>query len=62
MELSNNYLYISGVSVVGIAIAGYLLHKKFKRAEQNLIDVPAPSNVSNVNTKTEPKRDIFEMY
>ena len=31
IELSNNYLYISDVSVVGIAIAGYLLYKKFKR-------------------------------
>ena len=29
IELSNNYLYINGVSVVGIAIAGYLLYKKF---------------------------------
>ena len=62
IELDNNYLYIRGVSVVGIAIAGYLLYKKFKRPEQNLIDVPPPSNVSNVNTKIEPKRDIFEMY
>ena len=61
IELSNNYLYISGVSVVGLAaIAGYLLYKKFKRPEQNLIDIPSPPNVSNVNTKTE--RDIFEMY
>ena len=59
MELSNNYLYISGVSVVAIAIAGYLFYKKFKRPEQNLIDVPSPSNISNVNTKIEPKRDIF---
>ena len=59
IELSNNYLYISGVSVVGIAIAGYLLYKKFKRPEQNLIDIPPPSNV---NTKIEPKRNIFEMY
>ena len=63
IELSNNYLYVSGVSVVGLAaIAGYLLYKKFKRPEQNLIDVPPPSNVGNVNTKIEPKRDIFEMY
>ena len=43
MELSNNYLYISGVSVIGITIAGCLLYKKFKRPEQNLIDVPPPS-------------------
>ena len=55
IELSSNYLYISGVSVVGIAIAGYLLYKKFKRPEQNLIDVPPPFNVSNVNTKIEWK-------
>ena len=61
IQLSNNYLYISGVSVVGLAIVGYILYNKFKKPEQNLIDVPAPSNVSNVNTKIEPKRDIFEM-
>ena len=59
VELSNNYLYISGVSVVGLAIVGYLLYNKFKKPEQNLIDVPPPSNV---NTKIELKRDIFEMY
>ena len=62
IELSNNYLYICGVSVVGLAIVGYILYNKFKKPEQNLIDVPPPSNVSNVNTKTEPKRNIFEMY
>ena len=28
-EPSNNYLYISGVSVVGFAIVGYLLCNKF---------------------------------
>ena len=45
LELTNNYLYISGDSVVGLAaIAGYLLSKKFKKPEQNLIDVPPPSN------------------
>ena len=51
IELSNNYLYISGVSVVGIA--GYLLYKTFK-------SVPPSSNISNVNTKIEPKRDILK--
>ena len=58
--LSNNYLYKSGVSVVEIAIAGYLLYKKFERPEQHLIDVPPPSNVSNVNTKIELKRNILK--
>ena len=62
IELSNNYLYISGVSVVGLATVGYILYNKFKKPGQNLIDVPPPSNVSNVNTKIEPKRDIFQMY
>ena len=62
VELSNNYLYISGASVIGLAIVGYLLCNKFKKPGQNLIDVPPLSNASNVNTKIEPKRDTFEMY
>ena len=62
VELSNNYLYISGVSVVGLAIVGYLLCNKFKKQEQNLIDFPSPSNVSHAYTKIELKRDIIEMY
>ena len=49
-------------NVVGLAIVGYLLYNKFKKPEQNLIDAPPLSNVSNVSTKIEPKRDIFEMY
>ena len=49
--LSNNYLYISGFSVVGLAIIGCLLCNKFKKQEQNLIDVLPPSNVSHTNTK-----------
>ena len=61
-EPSNNYLYISGVSVVGLAIARYLLYNKFEKQEQNLINVPSPANVSHANTKNEPNRDIFEMY
>ena len=62
VELSNNYLYISGVSVVGLLIVGYLLYNKFRKAKQNLIDLPPLSNVTHLNTKIEPKRDIFEMY
>ena len=49
-EPSNNYLYISGVGVVGLAIVGYLLYNKFKKPEQTLIDVPSPADVS-VNSK-----------
>ena len=41
VELSNNYLYIRGVSVVGLVIVGYLLYNKFKKPKQNLIDIPS---------------------
>ena len=55
---TNNYLYVGSLSLFGLAIGGYLLYSKFKKPEQNLINVP-PSPV--VKTYTEPKRDIFEM-
>ena len=54
----NNYVYAGGLSVVGLAICGYLLYSKFKKQKQNLIDAP-PLPV--VKTSTEPKGDIFEM-
>ena len=55
---TNNYVYAGGLSVLGLAIGGYLLYSKFKIPEQKLIDVPAPPMVK---TNTEPKRDIFKM-
>ena len=55
---TSTYVYAGGLSVFGLAIGGYLLHNKFKKPEQNLIDVPPPPVVK---TSTEPKRDIFEM-
>ena len=54
----NNYVYAGSLSVLGLAIGGYLLYNKFKKPEQNLINVPPPP-VPKVST--EPKRDIFEM-
>ena len=54
---TNVYVYAGGLSVLGLAIGGYLLYNKFKK--QNLIDVPPPSVPKN---NTEPKRDIFETY
>ena len=54
----NNYVYVSGLSVLGLAIGGYLLYSKFKKQKQNLIDVPSPPMLK---ASTEPKRDIFEM-
>ena len=58
----NNYVYVSSLSVFGLAISGYLLYSKFKKSEQKLIDAPQPPvNAYNAKTNTEPKRDIFEM-
>ena len=54
----NAYVYVSALSVFGLAIGGYLLYSKFKKPEQTLIDVPTHTVVK---TSTEPKRDIFEM-
>ena len=51
----NNYVCVGSLSVLGLAIGGYLLYSKFKKPE---IHVPAPPMVK---TNTEPKRDIFEM-
>ena len=55
---TNTYVYVGGLSVFGLAIGGYLLYSKFKKQEQNLIDVPPPPVPK---TSSEPKRDIFEM-
>ena len=55
---TNTYVYSGSLSVLGLAISGYLQYSKFKKPEQNLIDVPPPPVVK---TSTEPKRDIFEM-
>ena len=54
----DTYVYAGGLSVLGLAIGGYLLYNKFKKQEQNLIDVPPPPVPK---TNSEPKRDIFEM-
>ena len=55
---TNAYVYAGGLSLLGLAISGYLLYNKVKKPEQNLIDAPPPPVVK---TNTEPKRDIFEM-
>ena len=55
---TNAYVYVGDLSVLGLAIGGYLLYSKFKKPEQKLIDVPAPPVPK---TSSEPKRDIFEM-
>ena len=52
----NTYVYAGGLSVLGLAIGGYLLYNKFKKPERKLIDVPPPPVPK---TSNEPKRDIF---
>ena len=54
----NNYVYVSSLSVLGLAISRYFLYSKFKKSERKLFDVlPLPV----VKTNTELKRDIFKM-
>ena len=55
---TNAYLYVDGLSVLGLAIGGCYLYNKFKKPERKLIDVPPPPVVK---TNIESKRDIFEM-
>ena len=55
---SNNYVYAGSLTLLALAISGYLLYSKFKKPEQNLINVPPPPVVK---TNTELKRNIFEM-
>ena len=55
---TSTYVYAGALSVFGLAIGGYLLYNKFKKPEQNLIDVPPPPVPK---TSTEPKRGIFEV-
>ena len=56
--IMNNYVYASGLSVLGLAIGAYLLYNKFKKPELKLIDATPPPVPK---TSNEPKRDIFEM-
>ena len=39
---TSTYVYAGSLSVLGLAISGYLLYNKFKKQELNLIDVPPP--------------------
>ena len=55
---TNTYVYAGGLSLLGLAIGGYLFYNKFKKPERKLIDVPAPPVVK---TSTEPEKDTFEM-
>ena len=39
---TNTYVCVGGLSLFALAISGYLLYSKFKKPEQNLIDVRPP--------------------
>ena len=47
---TNTYVYAGSLSVLGLAISGYLLYSKFKKPERKLIEVPAPP-VAKTNTE-----------
>ena len=49
---TSSYVYAGGLSVLGLAIGGYLLYSNFKKQKQNVIDVPPPPVPK---TSTEPK-------
>ena len=55
---TNNYVYVGGLSLIALAIGGYLLYSEFKKPRQSSIDAPMPPVVK---TNTEPKSNIFEM-
>ena len=52
---TNTYVYAGGLSVLGLAISGYLLYSKFKKPERKLIDVPGPP-VAKTSTN---QKEIF---
>ena len=53
---TSTYVYAGSLSVLGLAIGGYLLYSKFKKQKRNLIDVPPPPSTVSI----EPKRDILK--
>ena len=53
---TNTDVFAGSLSVLGLAMGGYLLYSKFKKPERRLTDIPAPPVVK---TNTELKRDIF---
>ena len=56
---TNTYVYVGGLSVLGLAIGGYLLYSKFKKQEQNLIEVPPPPVPK---TNTEPQEIFLKCF
>ena len=56
---TNTYVYVGSLCVFGLAIRGYLLYSKFKKQEQNLIDVPLPPVPK---TSTEPKEISLKCF
>ena len=55
---TSTYVYAGSLSVLGLAISGYLLYNKFKTPEQNVIDVPPPPMPK---VSTEPKRNFYHI-
>ena len=49
---TSTYVYAGSLSVLGLAIGGYLLYSKFKKQKQNAINIPPPPMLK---ASTEPK-------
>ena len=58
----NNYVYAGSLSVLGLAIGGYLLYSKFKKQKQNLIDVPPPPVPKTLVFELNQKEIFFKCF
>ena len=56
---TSTYVYAGGLSVLGLAIGGYLLYNEFKKQELNSVDVPPPPVPK---TSTESKETFLKCF
>ena len=59
---TSTYVYAGSLSVLGLAIGGYLLYNKFKKQELNLIDVPPPPCQRLALNKNETFLKCFKIF
>ena len=58
-EPSNTYLYISDVSVVGLAIVGYLLYNKFKKNQNKILSTFHLQLMLAMQTLKSNRKEVF---
>ena len=59
---TSTYVYSGGLSVLGLAIGGYLLYSKFKKQKQNLINVPPPPTLKAITDQKETFLKCFKNF